>query len=366
MVITKDGKFGFGLPVPAEKFHFKGNALFEGDVNNRGNIKMENFAYPVTEELKLLYIDPLGVIKPIGIGDLMETRVECRETMSGTPATARWSSGPAKIFVKCPEDTKVGIGTDNPQSTLDVRGNILINGSRFHVNSNGHIGIGTISPASTLDIRGDIQISGSRLFVGTNGRVGIGTNSPSVEFQVNGKVNLHTHLFIGDPANLSENSRGITIDNGGSTAWELFTLKNNSGTHLKVLGSGNVGIGTSSPSHKLQVCGTIRALEVRVNATGCDFVFDDNYALPSLAERKAFIEKNKHLPYIKPAKDMQENGMDLTEAAEGLLQNLEEITLHQIRQEERIAELLEAVKLLKTLTEEQKKEIEALKSEIEK
>jgi hypothetical protein len=36
------------------------------------------------------------------------------------------------------------------------------------------------------------------------------------------------------------------------------------------------------------------------------------------------------------------------------------------QEEERIAELLEAVKFLKTLTEEQKKEIEALKSVIEK
>jgi hypothetical protein len=304
MVITKDGKFGFGLPVPAEKFHFKGNALFDGNARLKEDLFLDKLIEEEPEN-KILYVDSAGkvrAIKPRDLPDFLDKKDPCGNPLLEPYLVLNWKPEPGKITLRCP-GYKVGIGTTNPEAILDVRG--------------------------------DVQFSGPRLFVGSNGRVGIGTAGPQYKLDVNGPVNATDFLVNG--VSIVNSTGGV-----GSTSGQ-WTVSGNDISYT----TGNVGIGKSNPTnYKLEVCGTIKASQVRVNATGCDFVFEENYTLPSLAERKAFIEKNKHLPYIKPAKDMQENGMDLTEAAEGLLQNLEEMTLHQIRQENLILALMKRIEEL--------------------
>mgnify|MGYP003294155094 CR=1 FL=1 len=110
---------------------------------------------------------------------------------------------------------------------------------------------------------------------------------------------------------------------------------------MTMLTNGNIGIGTSSPNYKLDVNGTIRANEIIVNTTGADFVFAEDYKLRPLSEVKAFIQENKHLPEIKSAQEMQENGVGINELQTQLLQKIEELTLYILQQEERI-KVLEA------------------------
>lgn len=54
---------------------------------------------------------------------------------------------------------------------------------------------------------------------------------------------------------------------------------------------------------------------------------------------KAFITENKHLPEIKSAQEMQENGVGINELQTQLLQKIEELTLYILQQEERIKAL---------------------------
>lgn len=107
--------------------------------------------------------------------------------------------------------------------------------------------------------------------------------------------------------------------------------------------SGNVGIGTNSPTDKLSVNGKIRAQEIKVEATNWpDFVFGENYRLIPLSEIEQFIKSNRHLPGVPKAVEVEEEGVALGEMNRILLQKIEELTLHIIEQDKRI-KLLESL-----------------------
>lgn len=109
-------------------------------------------------------------------------------------------------------------------------------------------------------------------------------------------------------------------------------------THrLAIKRNGNVGIGTLSPNEKLTVAGNIHAREIRVTVdAGADFVFEEDYQLPSLKELEMYLEKHKHLPEIAPAAEMEKEGVHLTAFSIQLLQKIEELTLYTIDQEKKI------------------------------
>lgn len=110
--------------------------------------------------------------------------------------------------------------------------------------------------------------------------------------------------------------------------------------HLAVLNNGNIGIGISTPTSKLTVAGKIAAQEVKVSVNaGADFVFHNDYQLKSLAELESFIKKNNHLPDIASAKEMESEGMNLSEMNIKLLKKIEELTLYVIKQQKDIEEL---------------------------
>lgn len=111
-----------------------------------------------------------------------------------------------------------------------------------------------------------------------------------------------------------------------------------SGTNIYNSNSGKVGIGTASPDEKLTVKGKIHAEEVKIDLSvpGPDYVFADGYQLLPLDMIKVFIEKNKHLPEVPSAKEMEANGINLGEMNMLLLKKIEELTLHIIDLEARL------------------------------
>jgi len=118
-----------------------------------------------------------------------------------------------------------------------------------------------------------------------------------------------------------------------------FTVPTTTTIKSNILFTGNIGIGITPSSHKLDVNGTIRAKEVKVESGWADFVFAPNYQLRSLAEVEEFIDQNGHLPDIPTAKEVEQNGVSLGEINAKLLQKVEELTLYLIEKEKEIKEL---------------------------
>lgn len=101
-------------------------------------------------------------------------------------------------------------------------------------------------------------------------------------------------------------------------------------------------------NYNLFVNGGILTEEVRVmlNNQWADYVFEENYKLPSLEEVELFIEKHKHLPNVPSAKEISENGIELGEMAKIQQEKIEELMLYLIQQQKEIKELKEQVKSL--------------------
>lgn len=117
---------------------------------------------------------------------------------------------------------------------------------------------------------------------------------------------------------------------------------------IKATSNGNVGIGTPTPSEKLAVNGKIRAQEIRVDAGPWpDYVFQKDYALTPLDSLERFVKKNKHLPNITPALQVEKEGIELGELNKQLLQKVEELTLYLIDQHKQIRDLKTEVNALK-------------------
>lgn len=319
--------------------------------------------------------DELRTAGDVSVGDLnalpIPPKLRVFQENAGAPAlqvdTAAVPGVPT-IFV-APATGNIGIRTDDPQVALHVFGEINANAFRaFESNgayaflergdppfdndgrvqmggfsrgtnsyipthldgaplllqnrSAGNVGIRTPSPAVALAIRDDDTgfdlLSDDKLAVFTggqirtvvdgNGRLGIGTASPLRRLHVDGSA----------------------LINNGSLA----------------VPDGSIGVGTLTPSAKLHVVdGDIQVTNGSFVDDGTalmapDFVFAADYRLMPLAEVQAFIAEEGHLPGVPAADDRAGWArLSLQERDMRLLEKIEELTVHLIRQEQRMAEV---------------------------
>ncbi len=219
---------------------------------------------------------------------------------------------------------------------------------RLHIDNDGNVGIGTVPSNYKLHVLGTSLFT-SVMKVGTRGYVQGHQDAD----------NGHDRFFIGSGVyyensnnryNLSNNAEydraAIEFLNGGGIGF--YTDTDNVTTYpyysaaewhqkqrMVILENGKVGIGTRSPDQRLTVKGKIHSEEIIVDLSvpAPDYVFAEEYNLPTLLEVESYIKKNKHLSEIPSAKEIEENGIILGEMNMSLLKKVEELTLYVIELE---------------------------------
>jgi len=229
---------------------------------------------------------------------------------------------------------------DGDKDVFEIHRTWTMSNSNFYV-MNGNLGVGTLSPSEKLQIM-DYTANESKWVASfKGGGQDIGTYTGIKIF--NGYSSEY-NKWIGLTA---------VSEYGASNITGLgFYTSENTNTHtekVRITGNGNVGIGTTTPDSKLTVAGNIHTQEVKVTVdAGADFVFNEDYNLPSLEKIEQFIKANKHLPEIASEKEMKDNGLLLAEMNIKLLQKIEELTLYTIEQQKQINALLDKVEELQT------------------
>jgi hypothetical protein len=262
----------------------------------------------------------------------------------------------------------VGLGYTSPTLKLEVNGSIRMRGTRRMVfrNNNDDADMGSIGLLndSVISIADNDPVQSSRIYFDVeNAKMGIG----AIPTASDGKVLVTYNSSTGNPqmtvreSLLGDYARFEFANSGAERVWhiagqnvsgagttnranDILNIWNSGwGDLMSFRGDGRIGIWTTTPAtgYALSVKGKIMCEELRVQLSGSwpDYVFSDNYELPSIHQLEKYIQLNKHLPGIPAASNLEMEGLAVGDMQKRMMEKIEELTLYIIQQQKEIEAL---------------------------
>ncbi len=242
-------------------------------------------------------------------------------TFLGFEAGSRNTSGVANVFLgyssgkfNTTGSSNIFIGDGVADGMTTGNGNVFIGSSSGNENNgNFNILLGNDAGSSTL--------GSNNIMIGNNAGADLITDNKLIIEN----LNAANPLIFGDfQADHLKFHGKVGIGGNSTTAFGNFPI--NSG-------------GVNVSAYNLFVKGGILTDEVRVSTTWADYVFCQDYQLPTLQEVEKHIQEKGHLINVPSAKQVEENGIELGEMAKIQQEKIEELTLYIIAQNKLILEL---------------------------
>jgi hypothetical protein len=268
------GSVGIGTSSPLQPFHITGRSYFQGAASfgagrstheppTNGLLVEGNVGIGTTTVgTHMLRVEGSGFVS-----GAVETNTRFLAPLNNTPGAPVYSFG-----------TNTNTGMYNPANNVVA---FSTSGSeRVRITSGGSVGIGTNAPFAPLHVEGRSYMNGN-LGIGkafdtsvppTNGlivegNVGIGTAQAPQKLTVEGEVRFNT-MNANDEGSVILGRQSAT-DRFHSIATKIgilpnecylrLNVHNNSvlSTACTILGTGNIGMGVTNPTYKLQVDGDV-------------------------------------------------------------------------------------------------------------
>lgn len=263
--ITSNGRIGIGTASPQTILDIRGDLTISGFIFKSDGTPYFNNSnqWSNTSNTSDIYYNSgnvgIGISNPQSLLHLSSSLQSNAINIQFTDATTGYASNDGFIIGKDSNQNGIIWNYENKDIIFGTS-----NQERLRITSDGRIGIGTNNPQSSLDVIGDVNITGNLFLNNSNiNNFNIKFNSNIFYYNSNQELNISNLKLISNTLKFTNDFVNISnlIINGNiyksSNLIENYWQKTPTNSNNIYYNLGNIGIGTTNPSFKLHIIGDL-------------------------------------------------------------------------------------------------------------